>query len=141
MKYFSKAGLYKASNVLFDPVKIEARSYGWWIFVAYIGGRVVFNDYPYSNTTRRHQQKVRQLMQSLGIHIDVYIAAPRGLQDLESAFTYYSAQIKALQNEILQPRTHRKKNEERAKQIQQLEDKLHTISRMIETDKLGLGAA
>lgn len=80
MKYFKKAGIYKASNVTFDPTKVDARSYSWWSFVACIGGKIIFNNYYYSPSTRKHQSKVRSLLDQLGITIDLTLPVPRGLQ-------------------------------------------------------------
>lgn len=79
MKQLKKSGVYQASNVTFDPSQIEARSYKWWVFVKVIGGKVVFNEYPYSNTTRRHQAKVKTLMNDLGIKIDYVVSTRESL--------------------------------------------------------------
>jgi hypothetical protein len=70
MKYFPKLKLYKAANVTFNPETREAHSYSWWRFTAMIDGKLVFNDYHYSNTTRKHQCKVRALLSDLGLTID-----------------------------------------------------------------------
>lgn len=75
-----KSGIYKASNVTFDPKTMVATSYIWWHFVKVIEGKVIFNDYRYSPTTGRHQTKVRRLMQELGIKIDITLPIPKGLQ-------------------------------------------------------------
>jgi hypothetical protein len=79
MKYFKRSGLYKASNVTFSADKIEAFSYGWWRFVGVVEGKVIFNNYGYSNSTRRHQWKVRRLMQDLGIKIDIEMPLAGGI--------------------------------------------------------------
>lgn len=79
MKYFKRLGVYKASNVKFDPNKIEAYSYGWWRFVAVVEGKVVFNTYRYSNSTSKHQYKVARLMDELGIKIDISMPLRRGI--------------------------------------------------------------
>jgi hypothetical protein len=84
MKYFSRAGIYKASNVTFDPTALNARSYVWWQFVKRIGGKTVFNSYGYSNSTRKHQYKVRYLMHDLGIKIDRDVQVRGGLQNIKS---------------------------------------------------------
>lgn len=73
MKHFPKLNIYKASNVTFNPSTKMAHSYDWWCFVKVIDGKVVFNSYPYSPTTRRHQRKVKDLMASLGIAIDLEV--------------------------------------------------------------------
>ena len=79
MKYFKTRNQYEASNVTFNPSIVEARSYNWWVFVKYIGQDVVFNSYPYSNTTIKHQHKVRRLMNELGITIDFEVSTPESL--------------------------------------------------------------
>lgn len=80
MRYMSRSGLYQASNVTFNPNNITAISYSWWTFVAVIDGKVVFNNYNYSNTTNKHQWKVRRQMRELGINIDLELPVPKGLQ-------------------------------------------------------------
>jgi hypothetical protein len=75
-----KSGIYKASNVTFDPSTLSAYSYKWWRFVAIIDGLVVFNNYKYSPTTGRHQYKVRSLLNELGIKIDIEMPLPRGIR-------------------------------------------------------------
>jgi hypothetical protein len=85
IKYYPTMNLFKASNCHFDPSCIRGFSYGWWEMVGVIKGKVVFNNYGYSNTTRKHQSAMRNLLNQLGIEIDMEIPAPRGLQDLELA--------------------------------------------------------
>jgi hypothetical protein len=121
MKYFKRLQIYKASNVIYDPATKQAWSYGWWRFVEVVGGQVVFNSYNYSTATRGHQRKVRDLLDKLGVKIDLYIQAPNGLQDLGAALEYYKYQIKRLNELIAKPKTHKAKNLERAKQIKDLE--------------------
>ncbi len=70
MKFKTRTKTYEASNVAFDVNKIEAKSYGWYTFVRVIKGKVIFNSHRYSNTTARHQFKVRRLLAELGIKID-----------------------------------------------------------------------
>ena len=101
MKFYSRLNKYKARNVELDLNKFEARSYDWWVFVKRINGKVVFNNYAYSNTTRRHQGKVRSLIElNLGLNIDIEIEAPKGLQYIESSIGYYERLITKLQSKI-----------------------------------------
>ncbi len=79
MKYFKRLNVYKASNVSFYPLTREAYSYGWWRFVAIIDGLVVFNEYRYSVSTSKHQQKVSGLLRELGIKIDLYVSCHESL--------------------------------------------------------------
>lgn len=89
MKLQKKTGIYKAANVTFNPIEIQAFSYKWWMFVAVVEGKVVFNNYRYSNTTARHQWKVRRLMHELGIKIDLELPAPEGLQTIRATKLAY----------------------------------------------------
>lgn len=84
MKHYKKTNLYKASNVTFDPTKIEATSYNWWLFVKRIKGKTVFNSYRYSVSTSKHQSKVSSLLSQLGIEIDRYVQVRDGLQYISS---------------------------------------------------------
>lgn len=87
MKYMKRAGVYKASNVEFNPQKIQAFSYAWWKFVKVFGNHVVFNNYHYSNSTRKHQSKVRGIMHELGIKIDFVANVRESLDAFDSLET------------------------------------------------------
>lgn len=123
MKYNKRQDIYKASNVTFDQNTCEAFSYNWWQFVANINGKVVFNNYNYSPTTIKHQYKVRDLLEKLGIKIDLEIECPAGFQsrDFEiSIDQHYTEKIKELKRQIDKPRSQAKKNMERRKDIKKL---------------------
>lgn len=124
MKYNHKANIYKASNVIFNPETEVATSYDWWQFVKRINGQLVFNNYYYRSTTCKHQSKVRRLLGELGIQIDQYIEAPEGLQDIPSAIDHLKRQASALQAAIDKPRSQRRKNEERRRDIWKIHEKL-----------------
>ena len=51
----------------------KATSYGHWDFVAEINGKVIFNDYRYSQTTSRHQREVAWLLDDLGVKVDATV--------------------------------------------------------------------
>lgn len=104
MKYQTRAGLYKASNVTFNPSTNEAFSYDWWKFVKTIGQLTVFNSYPYSVSTRRHQYKVKRLLQELGIQIHADIEAPLGLDRLDTALGHYQSRLSSLKGAMIKPR-------------------------------------
>ena len=63
MKLVKRKNIYMASNynLTFNPVTLEAHSYKWWKFVAKVEGKVIFNNYWYSVSTSKHQNKVREL--------------------------------------------------------------------------------
>jgi hypothetical protein len=132
MKLNNRSGLYGASNVVFNPTTCEAHSYGWWKFVTRINGLVVFNGYNYSNSTVKHQYKVRRLLDTLGVRVDLEIEAPKGLQDLDSAISLYEQRIQALKAEINTPRTQAKKNAERRDAIRVCEEKIDAIRRLLD---------
>ena len=115
MKHFKRANIYKNSTgtVTFDPTKFEAYSYKWWRFVERIGSLVVFNSYSYSNTTSGHQAKMRDLLNKLDIDVDVYVEAPKGLQDLKSAIKLYNYRIETLKAAIAKPRSRKATNIDR----------------------------
>lgn len=88
MRYLKTLNIYKASNVEYDCNTGIALSYGWWQFVKIINGKIIFNTYAYSNTTIKHQYKIRALLKELGLSIDLELPVPDGLQNLESGITY-----------------------------------------------------
>jgi hypothetical protein len=80
MKFSQKRQIFEASNVTFDQKTCSAYSYKWWKFVSKVNGKVVFNNFRYSPTTGKHQQKVRKLLADLGIKIDLEVTCADGLQ-------------------------------------------------------------
>lgn len=88
MKYYPVRKIFSASNVIFNPERVEAYSYSWWKFVAIIDGLVVFNNYRYSTTTNRHQWKVKKLMNDIRIRIDVEAPFHEDLQALPNDEQY-----------------------------------------------------
>ena len=135
MKHFKRANIYKNHNGSnrFDPVKFEAVSYDWWIYVKDFNGIKVFNTYSYSPTTCKHQSNMRGLLMDLNERLEVYweLEVPRGLQDLKSGVEYYKSKIETLQELISKPRTHKAKNEERRAIISQYETKIEMLNRLI----------
>lgn len=135
MKYLKTKNTYKASNLEFRADDCSAWSYDWWQFVKQLdNGTVVFNNYPYSTSTRAHQRKVRQLMDNLGIHIDVIVRAPCGLQNSDwkgQAKASIEREINTLRDKINAPRSRDEKNIERLKQIKILEAQLLSTLQLI----------
>ncbi len=131
VRYFERAGIYKGSNFTFNPKTLTAYSYDWWRFVEKIGSRIVFNDFRYSNTTARHQWKIKNLLRDLGIHVDMELEAPGGLQNLNSAIELYRERIVTLQLEILKKGTKKAKNLERKKQISVYKKKILEVKKLI----------
>jgi len=130
LKYFKKLGVFKASNVLFNPNTMTATSYNWWEFVKKINGKVVFNIYRYSNTTSKHQSKVKSLLKQLNIKIDIEAACPDGLQNLDSGVRYYERIINDLKNDMNNPRSYKEKNRERKKQIKFFQNQIEVLKEL-----------
>lgn len=119
MEHLKKANIYKNSpgTCTFNPDTKKAYSYSWWLFVSPINGKLVFNNYNYSPTTCKHQWKLRSLLSTLGLTIDLTIEAPKGLQDLESAIKHYETKIAILQAAIAKKGSRKSTNAERASLI------------------------
>jgi hypothetical protein len=92
MRWYPRLGVFKSSNGknYFNPVTMTATSYGWWAFLKRINGKIVFNDYRYSNQTSGHQSQLRGVLHTLGIKIDGFVAAPSGLGRLDTAMEHES---------------------------------------------------
>jgi hypothetical protein len=131
MKYMKRSKVYKASNVEFNPETKIALSYNWWQFVKPINGKLVFNNYSYSSTTRGHQYETKRLLETLGYKIDIMIESPRGLQDIQSAITFYKVRIETLEAEMKKPRTQKKKNYERASIIYTYMNKIEEVKKLL----------
>lgn len=116
MKHYKRLGLYKASNVTFDPVAMEAISYGWWKFVRVISGRVVFNNYRYSVTTAAHQRKVLSVMRGLGIEPDLTIRTVHCLSKFSSTNGLLQAHLETLNEEARNEEYKRFKRNKRARE-------------------------
>lgn len=115
MKYFKRLKIYKAQNVTFNPNPLKAYSYNWWNFVSIIEGKVIFNDFNYSNSTRRHQWKVKRLMESLGIEIDQVVWTPKSLSEFDTLEALYLNVEEHLCNEYLEGELKKQERNERAK--------------------------
>ncbi len=122
MKYFNRLKLYKANNVVFNPETLEAHSYRWWRFVAKIDGLVLFNNYRYSNSTSKHQSKVRSVLSQLGIQVDHYLKLPKGINGSNLTEIFVEAE-ETLCNQYLNEELKREQRNERAKH-RRLERKL-----------------
>lgn len=119
MRYFKRLRVWKASNVEVNTDECIATSYGWWQFVKKVNGLVIFNSYRYSPSTSKHQYKVRCLLSKLNIKVDLFIEAPRGLQNLSDAIRFYEVKNDLLREAMLKPRTHKQKNVERLEEMKQ----------------------
>ena len=133
MKFIKKRNQYEASNVSFDPENISAFSYNWWEFVSVINGKVVFNNYTYSNSTAKHQIKVRRLLETLNIKIDIVIESTKSLSSYEwqdDALKMLDNKIKLLNDALNNPRRKKALDEKRKEEIVYLEEKKLEVLRI-----------
>jgi hypothetical protein len=133
MKFIKKRNQYEASNVTFNADKIEAYSYGWWKFVAVIGGKVVFNTYNYSSSTIKHQIKVKRLMRELGINIDIEIKCPKGFQSdiaLQSVVEHYKYRVKQIKDKLENTKRRKALDGERMEAIKALMDEEYEFKKL-----------
>lgn len=133
MKYHTRSKEWRASNVSFNADTLKAYSYAWWRFVDVVNGKVVFNNYTYSMTTNRHQSKVRSLMRTLGIAIDVTIECPAGLQAhdwIESTVKHYQYKIDTLRQLIANPKSRKTTNDARRVAIASYSECILTVKQL-----------
>lgn len=135
MKYMQRDKLFKGANVDFDPATYRAHSYGWWRFVDMFDGLVVFNNYAYSVTTQRHQRKVRDIMRTLGVKIDLEIDTPKSLKEgilaIESAELRLRARVESLVAQTKVTGTRKEKNEKRLEEAKKLTERADSLATWI----------
>jgi hypothetical protein len=129
LAYRPKLGFYQDNpkNCKFDIEKMEAWSYGWWLFVARIKGKIVFNDYNYSTQTNAHQSQVKRVLFEHNIEIDMVVDAERGLQDLNGSIKeryhrYFETMIL-----VNRKGTKKARNAERLKEMERLLDQIKDL--------------
>jgi hypothetical protein len=135
MRYYPRLKLYKAMNVTFDPVTMDARSYKWWRFVKPIGSNLVFNHYRYSVTTSIHQREVIQVLESLGVEYKsmLVVHSVKSLDDkdwIKDCLARYEAERAALLAEVKKPRSQLRRNVIRISRATELLHKMKLIRRL-----------
>ena len=134
MQYYVRSNQFRASNVYYDVDAEQAYSYDWWCFVKRIGGVLVFNQYYYSASTRRHQSKVALLLEELGLEYVTIETSETLAYDhaLEDAITDLRRGIRLLETAISKPRSHKTTNERRRNEIQTKKNKINMIQILID---------
>jgi len=130
MKYIKKRTRYESSNVWFDANTCTAKLYDWWVFVTKINGLVVFNTHRYSVSTSRHQRKAQQLLEALGITVDLYIDSPKSLTDIDAAIAHQATLIKRIETQLVKGRTN--KRNERLEAINEYKRKADVLRMLTE---------
>lgn len=135
MRFYKTQNAYKASNCVLNVANLTAYSYGWWRFVDKVKGKVIFNNYSYSPSTCAHQRKVKQSLSELGIKIDLYIDAPKGLQNLDVALTHYLNRIQDLTSELTSKRLQQKTKVRKLAEIERAETTIKEIKKLMKARK------
>ena len=121
MKFSAKRQQFEGSNVSFNPFTQVAKSYDWWVFLTNMNGIVVFNNSRYSNTTNRHQSKVKALMLRAAIVPSLTLHNTRESltsgKALQSEIVNTNALIKQLESELVNPRRKKALDSERQKVV------------------------
>lgn len=136
MKHFKRSNMWKASNVTFNAETHEAVSYDWWSFVKRINGQLVFNNHSYSNSTRKHQSKVRSLLRDLGLKIDLVVDARGGLQRDEwtsQALESIESSINEVSSKLQAPRRKKALDQERLERLNELTKEKQALESFIST--------
>ena len=138
MKHFTKLNQFKASNVIYDVGTGRAYSYDWWRFVDVVelkgSKQVVFNDYGYSNSTMKHQSKVREVLRKLGISIDLVVNSRSGLQSdnwREEALDSIKYDIRTVEEQLNNKRRHKRLDGQRLERLGKLKQKLSKLSELL----------
>lgn len=134
VKYLKTKNELVSSNFSFDLADERAWSYGWWLFSRRDSkDRLIFNNYGYSPTTRKHQAKARLIIDRTPDLVLKY--TNKSLLDLESALNdeIASAQvaIRAIEQLMNKPRTQKAKNIERMNQIKMIQEHIRTVETFI----------
>ena len=126
----NEAGIIHNSTHSFryNPITRCAYSYDWWCFIKPIGSCVVYNDYHYSNTTRKHQAMGRNLQKyDLIVETTLSLDNPNWFDD---AIEHAEGEICKLTAEINKPRSRHATNERRRKDIVQLRNTINEICKL-----------
>lgn len=85
MRWYPRLQVFKSNGgkLIFNPTTGEGTSYHWYSITKVIKGKLVLNNYPYSNSTSQHINKLVRLFRALDIDC-ITCQAPKGLQDLNS---------------------------------------------------------
>ena len=133
MRFIKCRGRFEASNVCFYPDSLEGYSYDWWQFTVKYKGKVLFNDYNYSPSTCKHQNKVWSELNSRNIKIHLTLKfTNKGFQIgveavLKDEHVCTQKEIQDLKDLINKPKTHKKTNERRKETIKELLDHIRAV--------------
>jgi hypothetical protein len=137
MKYFSKLGLYKASNVTYNPSQFEAFSYGWWQFATIEQGFKIFNNYRYSPSTGQQQGKVMKKIGYDNLNDVIFLECPKGLQNSEwktNVKKHYAYQIETMTEKMNKKLTRQKTKDSLIVEIRKAENRINFVQALEDKD-------
>jgi len=70
-KYQPRKKRLTATNNYLDLETLKAYSYDWWCYFTPVAGLLVFNSGKYSVSTSKHQTRMKRLLRTLGLTIDI----------------------------------------------------------------------
>jgi hypothetical protein len=139
MKYFKKLEVYKNSSGKnwLSLKEMSGYSYDWWQYLKVMKGKVVFNNYTYSNSTAKHLNDAMRVLRDNNIKIDVEIAAPRGLQQdgLESAIEYQLDKLNTAKERLANKLTRQKTRPMLEQQIEDAKTQIRLINELTDNVK------
>jgi hypothetical protein len=128
-----RLGVFKGCNskAIFYPETMQATSYGHWVFVKPIKGKLVFNWYTYSPTTTGHQYAVSRLLKELGIKVDVEVYMHESLDRFEGcALEPVYREICELEASLANPRVPERCKRSHKKRIKSLQKQIVTLKKL-----------
>lgn len=136
-KYCRRDNQFKSKRYYFDLDTCEAYSYNWWQFVIKIGNTIYFNDPSYSMQTHLHQTMAKNVLlwEGVGTNYEhknplfkgikiVYVYYREGLNHLDNAISNMYYEIRCIKEAMANPRSLKRKNKERVKEIARLEKRI-----------------
>lgn len=130
MKYFKTRNTYENStgtNVV-SLINMRATSYRWWPYLKIINGMLVFNGYPYSNTTSRHQSDCLSLLRRHGIEVDLWVYTSEHLDNIPGVIDEIKRNIIAIDRAIDNPNSNNAKNIKRLRELEVLRRQVELLS-------------
>ena len=123
----------KSSNFEFDLNSTTATSYDWWIFVTKENGKVIFNNYSYSVSTRKHQSKAWRI---LGYEADLTLQfTAKSLNSLREALNeeirLTNDEINNIFRQIAKKGSRKATNEKRMERIEKLNQHIRNVVEML----------
>jgi len=113
----------------------KAYSYNWWLFCTERKGKIIFNDYNYSNTTTNHQWSVKNVLTTLGLKSDICIQTHQSLDRLDLCAIELESNILKTLDSILKPGTRATTNSSRLKRVNALVEQIKALKTVMNVNE------